>query len=86
MKDIQMQDKARDRIHRNAVPRLTISLPPLQSEALHEMTKSTGLSRTELIRQAVALLNVAVRSRRRGLELVLSNSDDEVVMKIMSTF
>lgn len=68
-----------------APPRLTLSLPPLQNEALNEMVRMTSLSKTELIRQAVALLNVAVRARRKGLELALCNDDDEVVMKITST-
>lgn len=68
-----------------STPRLTLSLPPLQNEALNEMVQMTSLSKTELIRQAVALLNVAVRARRKGLELALCNDDDEVVMKITST-
>ena len=68
-----------------ANPRLTLSLPPLQNEALNEMVELTNLSKTELIRQAVALLNVALRARRKGLDLALCNGDDEVVMKIAST-
>jgi Ribbon-helix-helix protein, copG family len=80
-----MQDKSKDTPEGKATPRLTLSLPPLQNEALNEMVLLTGLSKTELIRQAVALLNVAVRAKKKGLELSLANSDDEVVMKIAST-
>ena len=75
----------RDVLEEKSAPRLTVSLPPMQNEALNEMVKTTGLSKTELIRHAVALLNVSVRARKKGLSLGVINSDNEVVVEIAST-
>lgn len=65
--------------------RFSLSLPPMQNDALNAMSKSTGLSKNELIRHAVALLNVAVGARKRGLSLALTNEDNDVVGHIVST-
>lgn len=68
-----------------ALQRFSMSLPPMQNDALNAMSRSTGLSKVELIRHAVALLNVAVSARKRGLNLALTNDDNDVVGHIVST-
>ena len=69
----------------NATQRLSLSLPPMQSDALNSMAQATSLSKNELIRHAVALLNVALSARKKGLKLALIDDDDEVVGHIVST-
>ena len=80
-----MQNTVESLQEEKSPPRLTLSLPPIQNDALNDMVQATGLSKTELIRQAVALLNVSMRARKKGLSLALANEEDEVVMKIAST-
>ena len=65
--------------------RFSVSLPPMQDEALRSMSAYTKLSKNDLIRHAVALLNVSVSARRKGLRLALINNKDEVVGHIVST-
>ena len=70
----------------DSVPqRFSLSLPPLQSDALNTMAQSTSLSKNELVRHAVALLSVAHRARLKGLRLALINDDDDVVGHIVPT-
>lgn len=78
--------KAVGATRKEAVPqRFSLSLPPLQSEALNAMADSTSLSKKELIRNAVALLSVAHRARQKGLRLALVDDDDDVVGHIVAT-
>jgi hypothetical protein len=70
----------------NISQRLSLSLPPPQSEALNSMVEQTGLSKNELLRHAVALLNVAIGARKRGLHMALANDENVVVGQIISTF
>ena len=63
--------------------RFSLSLPPLQSDALNTMAGTTSLSKNELLRNAVALLSVAHRARQKGLRLALVNDDDAVVSHIV---
>jgi hypothetical protein len=67
------------------VQRFSLSLPPLQNEALNAMAEATSLSKTELVRQAVALLSITHRAREKGLKLALVNDGDDVVSHIVST-
>jgi hypothetical protein len=70
-----------------AVPtRLTVSIPYRQNAALDEMAEATGLSKPDLLRHAVALLNVAYRARSKELDVAIINSDDKVVAHIAQTF
>jgi hypothetical protein len=65
--------------------RSTYSLPPRHQTALDEMSASTGLTKNELIRQAIGLLTIAVTARERGLVLALANDEDKVLSHIVSS-
>ena len=65
--------------------RVNATLGRGQSATLDAMVKVTGLPKPELVRHAIALLNVAVRAKRKGLELALINDNDDVVAHIAST-
>lgn len=68
-----------------APARFSVSLPKVQNDALNQLVKETGLSKNELLRNAVALLNIAYRGRMKGLNMSLTNEDDQVVSHIVST-
>ena len=80
-----MSEAIDHRIEEATTQRFSLSLPPMQSEALNSMARSTSLSKNELIRHAVALLNVALSARKKGLKLALIDDNDEVVGHIVST-
>jgi hypothetical protein len=65
--------------------RSTYSLPPRQQETLDRLSTSTGLTKNELIRQAIGLLTIAVTARERGLVLALANDEDKVLSHIISS-
>ena len=66
--------------------RLSLNLPLRQGEELDDMARQTGLTKNELLRQAVALLSLTVKARRRGLHLALAEDDsDRVKERVVST-
>lgn len=66
--------------------RFTVTLPQMQKEALDSIVQSSGLQQGEVIRNAVALLNIAFKARKRGLSLGILDDDKNVVAEIASTF
>lgn len=80
-----MSQAKQPRSEEAAIQRFSLSLPPLQNEALNLLVQSTGLSKNELMRHAIALLSVAHSARKKGLTLALANDDDAVVGHIVST-
>jgi len=65
--------------------RFSLSVPPRQQEALEDLSHTTGLTKNELIRQAIGLLTIAVTARDKGLILALANDKDEVLTHIVSS-
>lgn len=60
-------------------------LPPRHQTVLDDLSTSTGLTKNELIRQAISLLSIAVTARERGLVLALANEEDKVLSHIVSS-
>lgn len=70
----------------SASSRLSLNLPQRQGEELDDMARQTGLTKNELLRQAVALLGVTLKARDRGLALALvDDGSDEVKERVVST-
>jgi hypothetical protein len=69
----------------SANPRINLSLAPRQNASLNAMAKETGLPRTELVRHAIALLNVAMKARSKGFDIAMINDQDDVVAHIATT-
>jgi Ribbon-helix-helix protein, copG family len=66
--------------------RLSVSLASQQNVQLDEMVEVTGMTKNELVRQAVALLSIVVKARKKGLTLALAKEDDDYVkQRIAST-
>lgn len=63
---------------RSKPERFSVSIPAPQNEALDHLTKETGLSKNDLIRQAVAILNATMEAKRKGLQLAFTK--DELVV------
>jgi hypothetical protein len=51
---------------------------------LNELRDNYNLSRSEIIRRAIALFFIAKREQKRGNRLVVLNSDDELISEITS--
>jgi hypothetical protein len=70
----------------SAPARMSLSLATRQNALLEEMAETTGMSKNELLRHAVALLSIVVKAREKGLALALAEEDDDRVKeRIVST-
>jgi hypothetical protein len=59
--------------------RLSLALSPRQSQLLDDMAKATGMTKNELLRHAVGLLDIVVKARDKGLVLALTDDETEEV-------
>lgn len=66
--------------------RINLSLAQRQNALVDEISVETGLSRQEVVRHAIALFNVAIRARKKGLDVAMINDDDDVVGHIATTY
>lgn len=72
--------------HSNArAVRFSGSLSRTQDENLRSIIKETGLTRTEIIRNAVVLFTMAYKGRQKGQRVCLVNEDDVIQVEIAST-
>ena len=51
----------------------TIRFPPGQKDVLEEMAKEAGVTKSELIRQALKLYQVVIEAKRKGKRIILEN-------------
>jgi hypothetical protein len=63
--------------------RITLDLSPEMNRTLEEIVVKTGTSKTDVLRKAIALIEVAMEGRAKGQSLALSDKDDRVVTKIV---
>ena len=64
--------------------RFSVALPPKSNDALDDLVATTGLSKNELIRQAVNLLTISKVTNDKGLSLAIVD-DDKVLRQLIST-
>ena len=76
------QRKAKDQSVKR-VSRSTYSLPLRHQQMLDRLVETTGLTKNELIRQAIGLLTAAVAAQEKGLFLTLANEEDKVLCHIL---
>lgn len=67
------------------ISKFTLSLPPKQEAELERLSIETNLTKTDLIRQAISLLTTAVSESDKGNNIAITDSDDKVIMKIISS-
>jgi predicted DNA-binding ribbon-helix-helix protein len=63
--------------------RLNINLPDPIYEDLLEIAKESGLTMTQVIRNALGLVDLSHREGKRGNKLTVSDSNDKVLKEIV---
>jgi hypothetical protein len=63
--------------------RITLDLSPEMNRTLEELVTTSGTSKSDILRKAIALIEVAMDARSRGQSLALSDKEDRVVTKIV---
>lgn len=67
--------------NRNKPDRFSVSIPTPQSDALDALIKETGLSKNDLVRQAIAILNASMEAKKKGLDLAFTK--DQIVVSTL---
>ena len=63
--------------------RLTLDVSPDLNQTLEHLASQTGSTKSDLLRRAIALVEVAVEARQKGQRLSLSDENDKVLTKIV---
>jgi len=80
---MKSQEKTQERGKPPEKVRITLDLSQEMNRTLEEMVEKTGTTKTEILRKAIALVEVAMDARSKGQSLALSDRDDRVVMRIV---
>ncbi|HVV51884.1 MAG TPA: ribbon-helix-helix protein, CopG family [Polyangia bacterium] len=63
--------------------RLTLDVSQELNRTLEDLAEKTGSTKSDLLRRAIALMEVAVDAKQNGQNLALSDKQDRVVTKIV---
>ena len=63
--------------------RLTFDVSSELNEMLEKLAEQTSATKSEVLRKAIALMDVAVDAKSKGQKIVLADNDDRVVTKIV---
>ncbi|MCA1634427.1 MAG: DNA-binding protein [Acidobacteria bacterium] len=63
--------------------RLSLDISPELNTLLEEIASKTGGTKSDVLRKAIALMEVAVDGKRRGLKLGLAEKDQPLTTEIV---
>ena len=63
--------------------RLSLDISPEMNSLLEELAAKTGGTKSDVLRKAIALMEVAVDAKRRGLKLGLADRDQQLTTEII---
>lgn len=63
--------------------RLSLDISPELNALLESLAAATGGTKSDVLRKAIALMEVAVDAKRRGLKLGLAEKDQPLVTEII---
>ena len=63
--------------------RLTVDVSPELNETLDQLADNAHLSRSEILRRAIALMKVAAQARENGQKLALIDKDQPALPEII---
>lgn len=63
--------------------RLSLDISPELNRLLEELAATTGGTKSDVLRKAIALMEVAVDAKRRGLKLGLADKDQTLATEII---
>ena len=70
----------------NSKVRISVELPPQLAERLKEICADSDLTLTDVLRRAVALVDIAYDAKVRSQRLGILNKDRELVTEITNVF
>ncbi|HEX8073144.1 MAG TPA: ribbon-helix-helix protein, CopG family [Pyrinomonadaceae bacterium] len=63
--------------------RLSLDISPELNRLLEELAAKTGGTKSDVLRKAITLMEVAVDAKRRGLKLGLADKDQTLATEII---
>ncbi|MGB9182346.1 MAG: ribbon-helix-helix domain-containing protein [Pyrinomonadaceae bacterium] len=63
--------------------RLSLDISPELNALLEQLAAKTGGTKSDVLRKAIALMEVAVDAKRRGLKLGLAEKDQQLATEII---
>jgi predicted transcriptional regulator len=63
--------------------RLSLDISPEVNQLLEDLADATGGTKSDVLRKAIALMNVAVDAKQRGLKLGLAEKEQTLTTEIV---
>lgn len=66
--------------------RLSLDVSPQLNKVLEDLAKRTGRSKSDVLRQAIALIQVASNAKREGKKIGIAEESDQLSTEIVGLF
>lgn len=63
--------------------RLSLDISPALNDLLERLAADTGASKSDVLRKAIALMEVAAEAKRRGQKFGIANQDQQLATEII---
>jgi predicted transcriptional regulator len=77
------QDKPPSNQERGRKVRLTVDVSPELNETLDQLADNAHLTKSEILRRAIALMKVAAQAHEKGQKLALIDKDQQALTEIV---
>ena len=77
------QNQPRSNRERGGKVRLTVDVSPELNETLDQLAENAHLTKSEILRRAIALIKVAAQAHEKGQKLPLIDKDQQPLTEIL---
>ena len=77
------QNQHRSKRERGSKVRLTVDVSPELNETLDQLADNAHLTKSEILRRAIALMKVAAQAHEKGQKLALIDKDQQGMTEII---
>ena len=78
-----IQNPLRSNRERGSKVRLTVDVSPELNETLDQLAGNAHLTKSEILRRAIALMEVAAQAHKKGQKLALIDKDQQALTEIV---
>jgi hypothetical protein len=83
MHTAKVSSKLKSSARSKATVKMSLHLSPETNDTLEQLSEENHITKSDLLRKALALMEVALKSKRNGNHLVIENSKGEKISEII---
>jgi len=66
-----------------ATVKMSLHLSPETNDTLEQLSKDNHITKSELLRKALALIDVALKNKEKGNHLIIADKNDKKISEIL---